>query len=84
MRFLGTHAILQPPFPVFRGKASATIMFPEFQKGESGRGGDADTRSHETTVQPWGRVLVPPQEIHRTVSLSLSAELKSPTNGRTT
>ena len=35
-------------------------------------------------VQPQGRVLVPPQEICRTVSLSLSAQLKPPTDGRTT
>ena len=30
----------------------------------------------ETTAQPWDRVLVPPQGIHITVSLSSSAELK--------
>ena len=36
----------------------------------------------ETTAQPWDRVLVRPQGIHVTVSLSSSAELKPPTNGR--
>ena len=30
-------------------------------------------------VQPWGRVLVPPQGIYITVSLTSSAETKSPT-----
>ena len=32
------------------------------------------------TAQPWDRVLVPPQRIHVTISLSSSAELKPPTN----
>ena len=32
------------------------------------------------TAQPWDRVLVPPQGIHVTISLSSSAELKPPTN----
>ena len=36
--------------------------------------------SQETIVQPWGRVLVPPEGIHRTVFLSSSAELNPPTN----
>ena len=40
-----------------------------------------ERNSQETTVQPWGRVLVPPQGIH-TISLSSSAELKPPPNGR--
>ena len=38
--------------------------------------------SQETIVQPSGRVLVPPQGMHRAISLSSSAELKLPTNGR--
>ena len=45
---------------------SAPMTFPEFQRAgsnrcSSGKGGDAQTReekSKETTVQPWGRVLV--------------------------
>ena len=32
--------------------------------------------SQDTTVQPRGRALVPPQGIHITISLSSSAELK--------
>ena len=31
--------------------------------------------SQKTIVQPWGRVLVPPQGIHITISLGSSAEL---------
>ena len=38
--------------------------------------------SQETILQPWVRVLVPPQGTHVTVSLSSSAKLKLPTNGR--
>ena len=36
----------------------------------------------ETIVQPWGRVLVPPQGIHIRVSFELFIELKPPINGR--
>ena len=39
-------------------------------------------RSQDTVVQPWGRVLVPPQGIHTTISLSSFTELKPPTNRR--
>ena len=35
--------------------------------------------SQETIVPPWGRVLAPPQGIHRTISLSSSAGTKAPT-----
>ena len=35
--------------------------------------------SQETIVQPWDRVLVPPQGIYRTISLSSSAGTKVPT-----
>ena len=35
--------------------------------------------SWEAIVQPWGRVLVPPQGIYMTVSLSSSAGTKAPT-----
>ena len=37
--------------------------------------------SQETLVQPWGRVLVLPQGICITISLSSFTELKPPTNG---
>ena len=43
---------------------------------------DSGRSSQEIIVQPWGRVLVPPQEIHITISLGSSVELKPPTNGR--
>ena len=63
------------------------MTFPEFQKAVAVQGREGMQRSErgsqETIVKPWGRVLVPPQEIY-TISLSLSAELKPPTNGRTT
>lgn len=50
----------------------------------SGKGRDAETREQrqETTVQPWGRILPPPQGRRRTMSLSSSAEQKPPRNGR--
>ena len=35
--------------------------------------------SQEIIVQPWGRMLVPPQGIYITISLSSSAELRPPT-----
>ena len=35
--------------------------------------------SQETIVQPWGRVLVPPQGIQTTTSLSCFADTESPT-----
>ena len=48
------------------------------REGMQGQGGS----SQETTVQPWGRVLIPPQGTHTTISLSSSAELKPTPNGR--
>ena len=35
--------------------------------------------SQETIVSPWGRVLVPPRGIHRTLSFSSSVGTKAPT-----
>ena len=35
--------------------------------------------SQETIVQPWGRVLVPPQRIHITIPLSCFADTETPT-----
>ena len=65
---------------------SASRTFPEFQRADSnscfreGRGcRDKGGVVKETTVQPWGRVLVPPQGIHITISLSCFADTKTPT-----
>ena len=66
---------------------SPSKTFPEFQQAglnscHLGKGGDAETKedeSKETLVQPWDRVLVPPQGIHRTLSLSFYAETETPT-----
>jgi len=44
---------------------------------QSGKGEYAEKKekqSRETVVKPWGRVLVPPQEIHTTISLSYFAD----------
>ena len=38
--------------------------------------------SQETILQPWGRVLTPLQGMHIALSLSSSAELKPPPEGR--
>ena len=66
---------------------SASLTFPEFQKevqtvaNQEREGMPRPGRSSlETTVQPWGRVLVPPQRICVTIPLSASAELKPLTN----
>ena len=55
------------------------MTFPEFQRAVAPQGREGMQRpgrsSLETTVQPWGRVLLPHQGIYITISLSLSAEL---------
>ena len=66
---------------------SASMTFPEFQWGRFKQmlireGGDAETReeqSGEPIVQPWGRVLVPPQGTHITISLSCFADTETRT-----
>ena len=75
-----------PSFCVGNTLHSASLTFPEFQGADSksclsGEGGTQKQRrgSQEKIVQPWGRVLAPPQGIHRTVSLSSSAGTKAPT-----
>ena len=74
-----------PSFCVGNMLHSASLTFPEFQGAETvvyqGREGRQKQRrgSQETIAQPWGRVLAPPQGIHRTVSLSSSAGTKAPT-----
>ena len=64
------------------------MTFPEFQRAVAHQGREGTQRplrsGQETRVQPRGRVLFPLQGIYITISASLSAELKLPTNGRTT
>ena len=64
--------------PFLSSKAQVqTIVNQEWEGMQrQGRG------SQETIVQPWGRVLVQPQGINITISLSSSTELKPPTSGR--
>ena len=40
---------------------------------------DREEQSRETIMQPWGRVLVPPQGIHTTKSLSYFSDTETPT-----
>ena len=65
------------------------LTFPEFQRwvqtlANQGREGMQrwQRSSQETIGQPWDRILVLPQGMHRTACLSFSSELKSPTNER--
>ena len=62
---------LQPPQPSLSSKGQLLIR-------------EGLKQSKDCSLQPWGRVLVPLQRIYVTTSLSLSAELKASTNGRTT
>ena len=57
---------LQPPWPSLSSKGQIQAFANQGREGmqRQGRG------SQETIVQPWGRVLVPPQGIHITISLS--------------
>ena len=58
---------LQPPCPSLSPKGQ--IHRTGANQGREGMQRQG-RRSQETMVQPWDRVLVPPQGIHRTVSLS--------------
>ena len=75
----GHKSLSVPPISLITGNRlhSASKTFPELQWGRfkqllirEGRGcrDQGGTVKRETIVQPWGRVLVPPQEIHRTIS----------------
>ena len=79
----GHKAFLCPHF--FDYLHSASMTFPVFQWADSsscslGKGGDArpgrNKQSREKIVQPWGKVLVPHQQIH-TISLSCFADTGS-------
>ena len=62
------------------------MTLPELQRAAANNGREGMQRSRrssqETIVQPWGRVLVPPQGIYITISLSSSTELKPTIDGR--
>ena len=66
---------IQPPGPSLSSRGQVQTVFNQE------RGGDEETReaqSEETRVQPWGRVLVPPQRIHRTVSFEVFCRYWNP------
>ena len=60
-------------FPDFNGQVQAVA--------NQGREGvqRQERSSQETVVQAWGRVLVPPQGIHKTIYLSCFADTETPT-----
>ena len=74
-RFLTCRQSLQPPQPSLSSKGQIQIV------ANQGREGMQKQRrsSQETTVQPWGRVLVPLQGIYITIPLSSSAGTKAST-----
>ena len=84
MGLLLIEAFLCPPFPVHRGRTSGSMTFPD-SKGqiqtvanEEREGLQRQETRSEETVQPWGRVLVPPQGTPIRVSSELFIELKPP------
>ena len=85
MGLLGTKAFLCLLFVICKEPAPPSMIFLVFQRAvqtvaNQGKEGmhSQRRRSQEPTVQPWDRALVPPSGI----SLSSSAELKTPVNGR--
>ena len=76
--FLLVRNRLQPPWPSLSFEGQIRTVANQGKEGiqTQGRG------NQETIVQPWGRVLAPPQGLHITISLSSSTELKPPTSGR--
>ena len=68
----------QPPWPSLSPKGQIGTVANQGREGMQRQG----RASQETIVQPWGRVLVPPQGIHINNIFELFTELKPPTNGR--
>ena len=66
---------IQPPWPSLSSKEQVQTVANQGREG-TGRQGRS---SQETIVQPWGRVLVPPQGIHITISLTCFADTEIPT-----
>ena len=67
----------QPPWHSLNSKKQVQTVANQRREGMQ----RSERNSGETMVQPWGRVLVPPQGTY-IISLSSSTELKSPINGR--
>ena len=75
-RFLFVGNRLQPPWPSLSSKGQVQTVANQGREGIQVQG----KGSQETIAQPWDRILVPPQWINITISLSSSAEPS--TNGR--
>ena len=74
-RFLFVGNRLQPPWPSLSSKGKVQTVATQGREGMQRQG----RRSQDTTVQPWGRALVPPQGIHVTISLSCFEDTETPT-----
>ena len=61
---------------------SASKTFPEFQSSRFKQMLIRGRSSQETIVESWGRVLVSPQGIYRTISLAVLQIFKHPPGGR--
>ena len=68
--------LVQPPWPSLSSKGHVQTVADQGREGMQRRG----RKGQETTVQPWGRVLVPLQGINIPLFLSSSSELKPLTN----
>ena len=66
---------IQPPRPSRSCKGQVQTVADQGREGMQRQG----RNSQETIPQPWGRVPVPPQGIHITISLSSSADTETPT-----
>ena len=90
--FLSMETFLCFPFLLCRVQTPASMTFPELQRAGSGteanqgrEGMQGQGRSsQETIVQPLGSILILPQGMPIIISLSSSAKLKPPINGRQT
>ena len=76
--FLQGIGFIQPPWPSLSSKGQVQTVANQGRQGVLGQG----RSSQETTVQPWGRVLVPPQGVYITISLSFLQILKLPPRER--
>ena len=66
---------IQPPWSSPSSEGQVQTVANQGREGMQRQG----RRSQDTIVQPWGRVLVPPQGIHITISLSCFADTEIPT-----
>ena len=66
---------IQPPWPSLSSKGQVQTVADQGREGMQRQG----RSSQDKIVQPWGRVLVPPQGIHVTISLSCFADTETPT-----